>query len=171
MDYNHLRGRGKSAALPRLLLSGFIVLLVGGASFMFYEYKAHPEWVEDIAAYRENIGTWLAERKKSMHHGVGKVSNAPEEDDGDRPVNFEFYSTLQDMKSMQAEAHSAAQRKLAEKNSQEAVVKAASSKTMADNKRDSGEQSAKKTKSVKISHAADLEKDLLATIKQTGGGE
>lgn len=171
MDYNHLRGREKSATLPRLLLAGFIVLVVGGASFMFYQYKTHPEWAEEIAAYREQIGTWLAERKKSMHHGVAKVGKVTEEDDGDRPVNFEFYSTLQDMKSMQAEAHSAAQRKLAEKNSQEAVVKSIPSKMMVDNKRDSGEQSAKKSKSVKISHAADLEKDLLATIKQTGGGE
>lgn len=169
MNYNHLRGRGKSAALPRLFLAGLIVLLAGGASFTFYQYKAHPEWAEDIAAYREHLGTWLAERKKNMHHGAGKVSNAPEEDDGDRPVNFEFYSTLQEMKSMQAEAHSAAQRKLAEKNGKEVVVKSASSKALAENKRDNTEQVAKNVKS--INHAADLEKDLLATIKQTGGGE
>jgi hypothetical protein len=75
------------------------------------------------------------------------------------------------MNSMQAEAHSAAQRKLAEKYSQEAVVKSQSPKVMADSKRDSGEQSAKKSKTTKINHAADLENDLLAAIKQTSGGE
>lgn len=170
MDYNHLsRGRRKTASLPRLLLAGSVVSLMIGAGFTFHAYKTHPEWAENISDYSERVSTWLAERKKNMHHGIAKVRNAPDErDDGDRPVNFEFYSTLQDMKSMEAEAHAAAQKKLAAKDNPASALKNAP-KTASVKPVDDAERGSKKSQKVKISHAADIENDLLAAMKRNAG--
>lgn len=149
MDYSNLsRGKRKTAA-PRLMLAGVIVLLIGAAGFVFYEYRKHPEWTNKLAAYREKVTDWLAERKKNMHHGIAKVGNQPAvNDDEDRHVNFEFYNTLQDMKSM-----SASQVKKSENVSASSAVKTVSQK------------------STKISHAAEIEKDLLAAMKKSDGGK
>lgn len=150
MDYTNLPvGRRKTSALPRMMMAGFIVFLMAAAGFVFYEYKTHPAWSAKLAAYRENVSNWLAERKQSMHHGIAKVrTQAAGNSEEDRPVNFEFYNTLQDMKAMSVDARAAVQKK-----TNEAV------------------QVAKKSQSAKISHAADLEKDLLAAMKKNSGGE
>lgn len=149
MDYSNLsRGKRKTAA-PRLMLAGVIVSLIGAAGFVFYEYRTHPAWSNKLAAYREKVTDWLAERKKNMHHGIAKVGNQPvANDDEDRHVNFEFYNTLQDMKSM-----SASQVKKSDNVSASSAVKTVSQK------------------STKIIHAAEIEKDLLAAMKKNDGGK
>lgn len=166
MDYSNLpRGRRKTTALPRLILAGSIVMLSAVAGFVFYEYRTHAEWFNTLAEYRENVTNWLAERKNNMHHGIAKVRSQPAaNDDDDRPVNFEFYNTLQEMKSMSVDARNAVEAKQAEKVSAAPVTKIASQKS------NDAVQTNKKSQSAKISHAADLEKDLLAAMKKNGGG-
>jgi hypothetical protein len=136
------------------MLAGVIVLLIGAAGFVFYEYRTHPAWSHTLAEYREKVTDWLAERKKNMHHGIAKVGKqSVENDDDDRRVNFEFYNTLQDMKSMSVDARAAAQVKKSETVSSSTAVKTVSQK------------------STKISHAAEIEKDLLAAMKKSDGGK
>src|SRR3990167_961505 len=171
MDYHHLsRGRQKRKMWPRILLAGFVALM-SVAVFSVYEYKSHPDWVESVAAYREHIGSWVSERKQSMRHGIGKVRGDVDEQSHEvRPVDFEFYSTLQEMNSMQAEAHIEAQRKIAEKESavsKKVAVKRAPVKLVATKDIENTSHRAKKQEYVNANnHAADLEKDLLAAIKQ-----
>lgn len=176
MDYHHrTRGRQKRSILPRLVLVGSIVLLLSAVGFSVYEYKIHPEWLENVVAYKERVGFWLSERKQGIRPGIAKVGgDADEQDHAVRPVNFEFYSTLQDMTSMQAEARAEAQLMLAEKEAAESkrvAAKPAPVKKVASNFRGSASPDTKNRKQIKVNHAADLEKDLLATIKKTGGGK
>ena len=180
MDYSnhHSRGRYKSGftRLQRFYLVLGIVALVGAGIFAVYEYQTHPQWAETVAGYHNSVNTWLTERKQNMHHGVAAKGrkDVADREDSDQAVNFEFYSTLQDMKSMEVEAQAAAQKKLVDQSDAEAktkiaVEKNASLKTVAVKKQDHAVPTAKKIKPVKISHAADLEKDLLATMKQKSG--
>jgi hypothetical protein len=185
MDYSshNSRGRrqseGRSSGLARLLLATLIMLLMSASAFLIYEYKTHPEWVDEIAQYRVRVGIWLAERKQGMHHGIARVKNqiVVREDD-DRVVNFEFYSTLQEMKSMEAQARDDAEQKLVERSAtvpsaKNSILKKSqdrNAKTLIAKKHDDAVSSIKKIKQIKISHAEDLENDLLATMKQNDRG-
>lgn len=180
MDYSshHSRGRHKSGfGMRRVFFIALFLMLAGGAGFMFYEYKNHPAWSSALADYQGRVTSWLSDRKQRMHQGVVAVRKtvAPR-DDSERVVNFEFYSALQDTKSMQVEAEDAAARMKAEKAEAEEKYKMAIAKRngraapqqVAD-RRQEGAPEVKKAQSVKISHAAELENDLLAVMKQSGG--
>jgi hypothetical protein len=180
MDYSshHSHGRQKSRFSVRRFFFAVVFLMVAsGAAFMIYEYKSHPAWADTFAEYHGRVNNWLTERKQRMHQGVVAVrKTVAARDDSERVVNFEFYSALQDTKSMQVEAEDAAARMMAEKAEAEEKYKMAIAKRngktvpqqLADKKQDSTADE-KKAQPVKISHAAELENDLLTAMKKSGG--
>lgn len=170
MDYSmhHSRGSGsyeqRTSYWRRLLLLMVLLLLGAGAGFLYYQYKKNPAWAETLTMYHEHISAWLLERKKNMRMGMAAVSSQfTDRDDSERVVNFEFYNTLQDMESMQVEAEAEAQKKIEADEALKAALAKRKEKVTAKN--------VKKVKLVKINRAAELEKDLLAVMKQTGGGK
>ncbi|HTM63582.1 MAG TPA: hypothetical protein VL360_03675 [Gammaproteobacteria bacterium] len=156
MDYGqYSKGRNQptkaAAGFRRLTLILFIILLFMIAAYAVFQYKTHRKWVEKISTLHESTMQWLAERKKNMHYGVSKVKNDNDDIDHEQQqVKFEFYSTLQEMKSMDADAHQAVQKELAEKTDKNAGRTASK---------------IKKSQQVNVSRAADLENDLLSAIK------
>jgi hypothetical protein len=174
MDYSnhHPRGRHKPelSAWSRILLATFIVIVMGGGGFLIYEYKTNKVWAGKYNEYHASVTSWLAERKKNMHHGIAKVrTSSRDQESQEEAVNFEFYNTLQEMQSMEVEAQAEAQRKIADKSVADAKAKTASVKTVAVKKTENAAPVTKKQKQVKISQAIDLENDLLATMKKKNG--
>lgn len=180
MDYSshHSHGRLKNRFSVRRFFFVVVFLMVvtaGGA--MIYEYKSHPAWADTVAEYRGRLNNWLSERKQRMHQSVVAVrKTVTSRDDSERVVNFEFYSALQDTQSMLAEAEDAAAKRMAEKAEAEEKYKMAIAKRngktvpqqVADKRQDSITDE-KTEHQVKISHAAELENDLLTAMKKSGG--
>ncbi len=149
MSYSNQYSRGNrkhsqdETSWARIMLAAFLFLFLCAAIVGIYEYKTHPKWAENVAEYRERLSTWYTMRKENLNKKVASVRREVGDSEGsERVVNFEFYNTLQDVPPMQV----AAQAEM--KKSQELKATAAAPK---------------------ISHAADLEKDLLAAIKQKTG--
>jgi hypothetical protein len=158
MSYSNQYSRGKrkhgqqGGGWPRIIFAAVILVLISVVIFIFYEYKQHPAWGESVADYRSRFSAWVAERKQHLNQKVVSIKHdVVDSDEADRAVNFEFYNTLQDAQPMQAAAQAEMKRNIEQKS----IAKAA--------------PVAKAVKSAKIIHAADLEKDLLAAIKQGGG--
>lgn len=118
----------------------FLALIGAGLFFAWQLLKDNPEWSGMLTEYRGKVTGWIQQRKQKINTTVAKVRQQVGEGDGTpAEVKFEFYNTLQDMKAMQAES----------KVTTEKVKVAATPKP----KR-------------KISHADDLENDILATMKK-----
>jgi hypothetical protein len=159
MDYsNHYmyggRKRGFFAANWRVLLAVTVVVIGSLAGVSYYEFKTHPQWGEIIADYHARTTTWLAERKKNLHHGIARVKREViENDDSEREVKFEFYNTLQDMKSMQVDVQAETKMKAQESDPVKPAQKSAAKRT-------------RNEPQTKISRSADIENDLLAAMQQ-----
>jgi hypothetical protein len=166
MSYSNQYSHGKrNRNNSRYIWFAVFFFLLIATVFGYRKMQRTPEWSRPVAQYYGKAATWIAERKEHLTQKAAKVrKNIEVSDDPDRAVNFEFYNTLEDMQSMQArvEVETEARnqpKKLADaeqNNDKTAAPPLASVKP--------------KTKQVvKVSQAADLEKDLLATMKQRGG--
>ena len=163
MSYSSQYPRGKrkfnqrSIGWSRIIYTMTLLTLLSAVIFGIYEYKSHPEWSVQVAEYRERFTSWLALRKQHLNQKVAKVRRAVGDgEDAERVVNFEFYNTLQDVPPMQVAAQAAMKQKQDQKLEQE-------------QKQEQRVAVKPAVASAKISRAADLEKDLLAAIKQKDG--
>jgi hypothetical protein len=172
MDYSNHDFYGKDKLgnpgkrRKRWIIAGVAALAIAAAGFLFYEYKTHPEIALRVAEYHEQISEWLAKRKASMHHGIAKVKKQTvHADESGESIHFEFYNTLQEMNSMQADVAAGTQRKLAEAEMKKTAVKLKSA----------GKpqiHAAKKPNPEKAGgDAAALENELLAAMQQNNGEE
>ncbi len=163
MNYNSHYGHGRRQNKPARYLALLAVLVVIASAIIFVGIKQieqHPAWSKPVAEYYGRTASWIAERKKRFSQTAAAVrKNVEVGDESDRVVNFEFYNTLQEMQSMQSQVEAEmSQSNTAAKSGEKkpARLAAAMSPTV--------KQKAKKM--VAITQAADLEKDVLAAIKQ-----
>lgn len=155
-QYSHGKRHGSRSRYAWAMLVIMLIILVTGAVFSLKKARQHPEWSKPVAEYYGRAATWVAERKQRLRQTAAAVKkNVEVSDDPERVVNFEFYNTLEDMQSMQvtANAEEAAAKNLAQK----VVTPPVSLPKI------------KPKKPAKIAEATDLERDLLATMKQGGG--
>lgn len=139
----------------KLVVIGVVLVLVGIVGIR--QLKHHPEWQESIESYQTGVLSWMGDWKQKLHQTVATVQHEVDEGSTEPPVvKFEFYNTLQDMQAMQASVKPAI--KPADNKS---VIKPSTEKP----------KLAAKIKQPPISHADDLEKDILSTMKKTGGNK
>lgn len=148
-QYSQGRRKGGRARYVWILVALMIAGLIA-SGFALNKVSKHPEWTRPVAEYYGQAASWVAERKQRLKQTAAAVKkNVEVSNDPDRVVNFEFYNTLEDMQSMQSAVN----------------IEETQSKNLA------AEQKAKPKKPARITQAADLERDMLATIKQQGGGK
>lgn len=156
-QYSHGKRKSSRSRYAWLAIILMLVMVSIAAVFSFKQVRHHPEWSRPVAEYYGRAATWVAERKQRLRQTAAAVKkNVEVSNDPERVVNFEFYNTLEDMQSMQVsvDAEAAATKNLAQKVvTSEALPKA------------------RVKKPARITQAADLENDLLATMKQQGGGK
>lgn len=134
----------------RIKLAAIFVLLIVGIIIVINKFKHHPEWSEALKTYQSSFQAWLSDRKQKLHQTVATVQHEVDEGNGEPPaVKFEFYNTLQDMQAMQAKPTP----KFAENKP---VLKPQTEKPKLGLKS-------------KSSAHADLEQDILSTMKKSGG--
>lgn len=164
MHYNSHYGHGRrqSKAARYLVLLAVLVIIASAIIFVgIKQIQQHPAWSKPVAEYYGRAASWIAERKKRFSQTAAAVrKNVEVGDEPDRAVNFEFYNTLQDMQSMQTQVEAEINNNAAAKNSDKKPAKMAAAVAKI-----------KAKKTVTITQAADLEKDVLATMKQQSGGK
>lgn len=160
-QYSRFNRKPPRQARWRRLLLIFAVLVVAAVVFLVVrEFQRNPSWIQGIADNSERVKAWVIERKQNLNQTVAKVKKqVGETDPSERTVNFEFYNTLQDMKSMQVDVAAKVTKSLEETT----IIKPADKPVIA--------SATKVKKPVKITRAADLEKDLLSAMKQPRGGK
>lgn len=163
MNYNSHYGHGRRQNKTARYLVLLAVLVIIASAIIFVGIKQieqHPAWSKPVAEYYGRTASWIAERKKRFSQTAAAVrKNVEVGDESDRVVNFEFYNTLQDMQSMQSQVEAEViQDKAAAKSIDKKPARLATTTSPVT------KQKFKKT--VTITQAADLEKDVLAAIKQ-----
>lgn len=81
----------------------FLITVVG-ASVLVFQYRHHPENFPKLNAYFEQVNGWLAEHKSHLHQKVIKVKQVATNDDGEKQIHFEFYTTLPNAQMRVAES-------------------------------------------------------------------
>lgn len=147
----YAHGRRHKNSTRYLVLLAVLVMIAGALIFIgIKQIERHPDWTKPVAQYYGRAASWVADRKKNYSQKAAAVrKNIEVGDDPDRTVNFEFYNTLQEMQSMQAQEET----KVEHENKKIVAVKTPTKKT------------------VTISQATDIEKDLLTAMKQSSGGK
>lgn len=163
MNYNSHYGHGRrqNNSTRYLVLLAVLVIIASAIIFVgIKQIEQHPAWSKPVAEYYGRAASWIAERKKRFSQTAAAVrKNVEVGDESDRVVNFEFYNTLQDMQSMQSQVEAEVNHdNAAAKSIDKKPVKLATAATQA--------AKLKMKKTVTITQAADLEKDVLAAIKQ-----
>lgn len=156
-QYSHGKRHDRRFRYGWLLIAIMLVAFLAAVIVGYKKINQHPEWTHPVAEYYGRAATWVAERKQRLQETAAAVKkNVEVSNDPERVVNFEFYNTLADMKSMQVsvDADAAAAAAAVKKITPPKIQAKVSTK-----------------KSVRITRAADLERDLLATMKQQSGGK
>lgn len=142
------------------MLMAVVVALAASLFFVVRDVRRNAAWTESVSEYSSRFKSWVTERKQHLNQTVAQVKKqVGERDDSERVVNFEFYNTLQDMKSMQVDATAKVNQSLEQKALAKTAEKAVTTPAV------------KTKKIVKITQASDLENDLLSVIKQPRGGK
>ena len=187
MSYSNQPYRGKRQPPKQrsrwwLVAIMFVITVAVTTFFVMRDIRQNADWVQEATNYRERLATWIDERKQHISKTVVRArKEVGVSDESERVVAFEFYDTLQDMQSMQVEAQAQADKNLEENVSLKPAVKLAEKSAPAPSVKPVIKSvakpkvkrviasTAKSAKYTKISHAADLEKDLLATMKKKSG--